>query len=294
MSNPKVSAVIPNYNYAQYIGEAVESALHQTYENIEVIVVDDGSSDDSLKVLSAFGNRIMVISQKNAGVATARNNGVKASTGEYVAFLDADDVWLPEKIEQQVACFLAKPELGLVHVGVQDISADGRDLDVHADGMQGRVSHELLLFDRPVILGGGSGIMVRRKIFDEVGGFDMRLSTSADWDLFYQISSRYEVGFVSDVLLRYRFHGSNMHGNIDRMRREMIVGFDKAFGGNLAPQDIKRDAYANLYRTLSGSYFYAGNYTQFGVFAAKSVLKRPVNFLYFASFPIRRMRKIRS
>jgi len=291
---PLVSAIIPNYNYSRYIGEAVESALNQTYKNIEVIVVDDGSSDDSLKVLGAFGDRIKVISQKNAGVAMARNNGVEVSTGEYVAFLDADDVWLLEKVEKQVDRFFAEQALGLVHVGVQDISAEGNDLDVHTDGMQGKVSHELLLFDRPVILGGGSGIMVPRNVFDEVGGFDTRLATSADWDLFYQISSRYEVGFVSDVLLRYRFHGSNMHGNIDRMQREMIVGFDKAFEGALAPQNIKRDAYANLYRTLSGSYFYAGNYKQFGVFAAKSVLKRPGNFLYFAKFPIRRMRKIRS
>ena len=291
---PLVSAIIPNYNYSRYICEAVESALNQTYKNVEVIVVDDGSSDDSLKVLSGYGDRIKVISQKNAGVAMARNNGVEVSTGEYVAFLDADDVWLPDKVEKQVDRFLAEPALGLVHVGVQDISAEGNDLDVHTDGMQGKVSHELLLFDRPVILGGGSGIMVPRNVFDEVGGFDTRLSTSADWDLFYQISSRYEVGFVSDVLLRYRFHGSNMHGNIDRMQREMIVGFDKAFEGSLAPQNIKRDAYANLYRTLSGSYFYTGNYKQFGVFAAKSVLKRPGNFLYFAKFPIRRMRKIRS
>ena len=102
---PLVSAIIPNYNYSRYIGEAVESALNQTYKNIEVIVVDDGSCDDSLKVLSAYVDRIKVVSQKNAGVAMARNNGVEVSTGEYVAFLDADDVWLPDKVEKQVDRF---------------------------------------------------------------------------------------------------------------------------------------------------------------------------------------------
>ena len=102
---PLVSAIIPNFNYARFVCEAVESALAQTYDHLEVIVVDDGSSDDSLQVLKQFGDRIRVIAQPNAGVAASRNNGAAASSGEFVAFLDADDLWAPDKIAAQVEVF---------------------------------------------------------------------------------------------------------------------------------------------------------------------------------------------
>ncbi|HCA58980.1 MAG TPA: hypothetical protein DEP46_13490, partial [Blastocatellia bacterium] len=156
---PLVSAIIPNYNYARYVGEAVESALGQTYPNIEVIVVDDGSTDNSLEVLEQYRDRIKIIAQKNSGVCVARNRGVAESEGEYIAFLDADDVWLPEKIEKQVEKFASGKDLGLVHVGVIDIDASGDELASHLNGMEGDVAAELMMFESAVILGGGSGVM---------------------------------------------------------------------------------------------------------------------------------------
>ncbi|HEY0656892.1 MAG TPA: glycosyltransferase family A protein, partial [Pyrinomonadaceae bacterium] len=105
MNLPKVSVIIPNYNYAKYIAETIDSVLAQTYPNLEVIVVDDGSKDDSLKILRSYGDKITVIEQKNQGVARARNIGTAYSNGEYIAFLDADDVWLPEKLARQMEKF---------------------------------------------------------------------------------------------------------------------------------------------------------------------------------------------
>ena len=208
MDKGKVSVIIPNYNYKRFLGEAVDSALGQTYNDIEVVVVDDGSKDGSREIIEGYARRIEAIFQQNQGVAAARNNGVAASNGEYIAFLDADDVWLPTKLELQAGLFAGDPELGMVHVGIVEIDDAGNCLDEHLNGQQGWVADELLRFQRGVILGGGSGIMVRRDVFEEIGGFDTRMSTSADWDLFYRIASRRRVGFIRRVLLKYRVHGT--------------------------------------------------------------------------------------
>lgn len=286
---PIVSAIIPNYNYARYVGEAVESALNQTYQPLEVILVDDGSSDNSLEVIRGFGDRIRIVSQENAGVSAARNNGVRLAGGQLVAFLDADDIWHPQKIEKQVERFRQDSKLGLVHVGVREIDALGNELRRRLDGLEGKVSDELLLFNRSVILGGGSGLMVSREAFNEAGGFDLRLSTSADWDLCYRVTSRYETGFIPEVLLDYRMHGANMHGNIRRMEREMLLGYEKAFSEGCEAN--RRECYSNLHRTLAGSFLYAKDFTKFVEHTVKSVWNRPSGVGYFLAFPFRHMRR---
>jgi len=289
MQKGLVSVVIPNYNYAHYLREAVDSVLAQTYPDIEIIAVDDGSTDGSREVIQSYGQRITAVLQQNQGVAAARNNGVAIGKGEFVAFLDADDAWMPEKIERQISAFSQDENLGLVHVAVEEINERGDAIRTVTCGLEGNVSSDLLRFDRAVILGGGSGLMVTRAVFDEVGGFDEELSTSADWDLFYRISSRYSVGFVSETLLRYRIHSSNMHGNITRMEAEMLRGFEKAFAAK--PDADAGECYANLYRTLAGSYFYAGRYADFARTTAKSIGHRPANIAYFLKYPIRRFKR---
>lgn len=287
MTDLKVSVIIPNYNYSQYLREAIDSVLAQTYTNIEVIVVDDGSTDGSREVLASYGGRITAIFQKNAGVSAARNNGVSHSGGKYIAFLDADDVWFPTKIERQVAMFENDDRLGLVHVGVVEIDGEGNSLLERTDGMSGKVADELLRFEQTVILGGGSGFIVPRRVFDEIGGFDTRLSTSADWDICYEVSRRYPIGFVREILLKYRVHSSNMHGNIGAMEHDMLLGFEKAFAdGNVAD---KSRCYGNLHKMLAGSYFRSGKYGDFTRHAFKSVINRPANLGYFLQFPLRRL-----
>lgn len=289
---PLVSVIIPNYNYANYVREAIDSVLDQTYENVEIIVVDDGSKDGSKEILESYGNKIKAVFQENAGVSKARNNGVEQSKGEYLAFLDADDIWLPEKIEKQVELFEKDKSLGLVHVGVEDIDKNGDVIETILNGLSGSVSHEFLLFERAVVLGGGSGMMIPRKVFDNIGGFDLELLTSADWDICYHICRRYEIGFVPKVLLRYRIHGSNMHGNITRMEREMLYAYEKAFKDEAEDvQNLKRKAYGNLHQVLAGSYYRAGQYSDFVRHTLKSIYLKPSNFAYFAAFPLRRLKK---
>lgn len=280
-----VSVVIPNYNYAHYLSEAIDSVLAQTYSDIEIIVVDDGSRDSSRDVMVAYGERITAIFQQNQGVSAARNNGAAAGSGQYIAFLDADDAWLPTKIEKQISRSTADPSLGLVHVGVDEVDADGNLLLKRLEGSDGEALEDLLMLGRKGVLGGGSGLMVPRKIFDEIGGFDPRLSTSADYDFFVQVASRYKVGFVSEILLKYRIHGSNMHGNVKVMEHDMMIAFEKAFA-DARPEitALKRKAYGNLHQTLAGSYFVAGNYASLARHAAASVMNNPANIGKFLPF----------
>lgn len=286
MSKPLVSVVIPNYNYAQYISETIESVLGQTYANLEVIVVDDESTDGSLDVLIKFADRITIIEQKNQGVSRARNNGAAKAGGEFLAFLDADDIWLPEKIERQMQRFNDEPELGMVHCSMTYIDPGGNVCGENRDGMEGFVADELLKFERGVVVGVGSTSLMPRTVFEELGGFDHRLSTAADWDLSYRLASKYKIGFVAAPLVLYRVHSSNMHGNIQVMEHDMLLGFEKAFAGETARQ--KRACYANLYKTLAGSYFRSGKYLSFARTAVQSLFNNPRNAAYFLKYPLRK------
>lgn len=284
----RVSVVIPTHNHARFVTQAIESALAQTVSPYEVIVVDDGSTDDTSAALEEFTGRIRSVRQKNQGVATARNVGAALSSGDMLAFLDADDMWLPAKLERQTARFLSEPDLGLVHCGMEEIDAGGKRMSQLIDGMEGSVADELLLFRRPVILGGGSGVMISRKVFEALGGFDPALSTSADWDLYYRIARNHPVGFVAEVLLQYRLHGSNMHSNIHAMERDMLKAYSKAFSEGGAPRRLRRCAYGKLHSVLAGSFFSAGQYGRFLEHAVKSLFLTPEKIGHFVGYPLRR------
>ncbi|MGZ3420121.1 MAG: glycosyltransferase family 2 protein [Polyangiales bacterium] len=288
-----VSVVIPSYNHARFLPKAIESALGQTLKPLEVIVVDDGSRDSTGDVLAEYADRVTVVRQKNSGVAAARNRGVAISRGDVIAFLDADDEWLPEKLEMQVRRLEQDPRVGLVHCAVQEIDGAGLPLETHEAGMEGDgIAREMLFFRRPVILGGGSGVVIRRTLFDEIGGFDLALSTSADWDLYYRAATRTRVAFVNQRLLRYRLHGSNMHGNIAAMERDMLRAYGKAFAGATPDLErVRRECYGNLHRVLAGSYFGARKYGPFLRHSLQVARLAPRELATYASFPVRRLRR---
>ena len=285
--NPMVSAILPNYNYAQYLGGAIDSVLNQTHSAIEIIVVDDGSTDGSREVLESYGDKIKTVFQKNAGVSAARNRGIAESGGDYIAFLDPDDVWFPEKIEKQLSKFKSDPELGLVHVGIEHIDARGDSLNVRLCGTEGWVLEDILL-GRPVIFGGGSGFVVPRRVIDDIGEFDTRMSTSADWDIFCRIAKNYRFGVVPETLLHYRIHGANMHKNVDLMEHDVLLGYEKVFAGNdVTLAKIKSAAYGHMHKMLAASYYNVGDHGRFIRHAIKSVAFAPGNLTYFAASPFR-------
>jgi len=288
---PTVSVIVPAYNYGHFLPQAIDSVLAQTLPAREIIVVDDGSSDNTPEILSRYGDCIHVICQSNQGLTATRNRGAKLASGELLAFLDADDLWLPGKLEQQVLRFAVEPNLGLVHCGVEDVNAAGMPLRQHLQGMEGRVAAEMLLFRRPVILGGGSGVVIPRSVFTAAGGFDIRFSTSGDWDLYYRIAARYQVGFVPEVLVRYRLHGTNMHGNIRAMEHDMLLAYHKAFqDGDSQLMRLRRRAYGNLHMVLAGSFFAVGQHRDFVRHTIRSLFLTPQNLSRLLEYPIRRWR----
>jgi glycosyltransferase involved in cell wall biosynthesis len=282
-----ISVVIPTYNHAPHVSEAIESALAQTCAPLEVIVVDDGSTDETPRALERYGNRIRGIRQANGGVGAARNTGVAAASGTHVAFLDSDDLWHPRKLELQLARFTADPTLGLVHCGIATVDGSGRQISVSVNGMEGRVASEMLRFDRDVIAGPGSCIMVPKRIVEEIGGFDARLPPSDDWDLCYRVAARYPVGYVPEVLVTYRMFGGGLHLNIAKMEYGMLIALEKAFASESSVQVQRNHAYGRLHRILAGCYFEARQPRDFMRHMLKSMRYDIGNAAYFAAYPVR-------
>lgn len=285
-----VSVVIPNYNYGRFLRDAIDSALNQTYKPHEVIVVDDGSTDESHDILGEYEEKgVKVIRQKNRGVGAARNTGVSVSSGDVIAFLDADDIWFPEKLEKQIEAFDGDTELGLVSCGMQEFNPSGEIINRYEEGQEGWLSNKMLTFEAPVVVS-GSAVAVRRDIFEKIGGFDERkeLHPSEDWDFFYRVSRVSRMGFVKKVLVNYRNHGDNGHLKIPRFEGAMLLVYEKIFKDADGPVlKLRRKAYGNLYRILAGSYLYGRQYRNFLRSAAKSLRFTPENLIYFISFPLR-------
>ena len=280
----KVSVILPTYNYGRFIGNAIESVLAQTFPIYEIIVVDDGSTDETEEVVSTFGDRISYIKQQNSGVCAARNIGVENSSGDAIAFLDADDTWLPEKIEKQVAKFKEDKEIGLVHCGIREFNNEtGETIGLHLEGKEGRVADALLLWEK-VINGPGSTVMVKRSVFETVGGFDTRLKNGEDWEFCYRVARRFKVGFVPELLVDYRNHGVNAHRNIKEMERSTLIAWTKAF----ETEDeqvlrLRRKAFGNLHKVLAGCYLQNKEYIDFFRNLLKSLWFKPTLLFYYVS-----------
>ena len=206
----KVSVIIPNYNYAAYVGEAVQSVLAQTYRNFEIIVVNNGSIDNSLEVLNGFGDKIILINQSNRGQSGARNAGLTKSTGGLIAFLDADDLWEPTKLEKQIA--LLNDDTQLIYSGLLRFDDEsGETLSLEFPRYRGVCAPRFL--GNPgigVVLGGESSALFSRELLSKVGTFDSDLNISAGWDFFRRCSYFTSFDFVPQVLVKYRIHANNM------------------------------------------------------------------------------------
>jgi glycosyltransferase involved in cell wall biosynthesis len=223
---PLVTVVIPTYNYGAYVCEAVESVLAQTYPSVEVIVVDDGSTDDTRDRLSVFGNRIRVITQKNSGVSVARNTGISAARGEYLAFLDADDQYDPRKLELQIAQFAIDPTLGLI--GTNQLTGESpRWLERLPEKIRCEffALEDIVISPRFVL----SSVLVRKECIERVGLFDAAFPPAEDRDLWIRIASRFRVARISLPLTWYRITSGSLSQNAERMERKERMVLDRAF-----------------------------------------------------------------
>jgi hypothetical protein len=175
---------------------------------------------------------------------------------------------------------------------MEEIDGQGRRIRRRVDGMEGWVSQEMLFFRRAVILGAGSSAMVPRAVFQEIGGFDESLPPAEDWDFCYRIARRFRVGFVPEVLVRYRLHGGNAHANVFAMTKGILGGYAKVFEEQEPSlQRLRRRAYGNLHSMLAGSFFHMGEYRQFIRHAFSSIILTPENGGHFAGYPFRAIRR---
>lgn len=223
-SSEVVSVVIPCFNQAHFLREALESVAAQSYPLLDVVVVDDGSSDNTEAVSRSFPG-VRCVRQDNAGLAAARNAGLRHTLGEFVLFLDADDRLLPDAVEQAISTFAKQPGLAAVYGYSRFFTSDGSTVpnikqpDIHPDYYSG------LLRGCPILAPGS--VVYRRSVFEAVGHFDETNDAAADYDLYYRVSRDYPVQCQGVVTAEYRRHGSNMTRNSSRMLRANLSALRK-------------------------------------------------------------------
>ncbi len=208
---PLVSVVIPAYNCARLLGRAIESALGQTYPNLECIVVDDGSTDGTPEVVTSFGDRVLALRQRNAGASAARNAGIAAARGRYIAFLDADDYWLDTKITNQIEVFRRHPELVLVGCDFGwDYRRDGEpDSGVAFDAERVEVFRDLTQLLRDPYLGTPT-VIAETGAIRAVGGFDVDLPIAEDVDLYFKLCANRPYAILRQPLARFQLRAGSL------------------------------------------------------------------------------------
>jgi glycosyltransferase involved in cell wall biosynthesis len=242
----KVSVVITCYNYGKYLVSALESALHQTCKDIEIILVNDGSTDSTDEIARLYGElpNLKYIKQNNAGQANAKNVGIRNCTGEFIAFLDADDLWSPDKLEKQMLLFDDR-EVGVVYCRAKyfDENNDLFEYDMTSRYLQpqrGMVT-EWLFFDNFVQF---SSTVVRKECLERFGLFDETLKMGIDWDLWLRISTAYHFDFIDERLFYYRMgHSGQMSKDLSERHRcsdRIMKKFLERHPGLVSPWTIRK------------------------------------------------------
>src|SRR3972149_8313204 len=202
-SNPLVSVITPTFNRSDFITFSIESVLRQTCPDFEMIIVDDGSTDGTGEIVNKYlhDERIRYYWQENLGQSTARNKGINLSSGEYICFLDSDDIYKPDKLHEQVSLFKRMPYVDIVYGDEEYIGADGALLGKSKMKCHSGVIYEALLLDNFVSI---ATAMVRRRCFDEMGGFDESIKVADDYELWLRYSARYRFHYEPAIFAQYR------------------------------------------------------------------------------------------
>ena len=271
---PKVSVIIPVYNGAKYIQTAIESILNQTYTNYEIIVIDDGSTDETREKLKPYWDKIRYLYQENQGSAAARNVGIELAKGELIAFLDADDYWLlSEKLEKQVACFQENRSLGCINTGWQIVDDRGKHIQtVQPWHKAPKLDLETWLKKKCVLT---SAMIFRREWLEKVGGFDQELRQSHDVDLILRLSlAGCETVWLKEETVGYRQHRENTTKNSLKQAKYVQAVLDKFFSRDDLPESISKQESQIRYHTLVWIAWYqyrAGNLDEMARFLQQSL-----------------------
>lgn len=274
---PLISVVIPVYNGARTIQETIESVQKQTLSDLEIIVVDDGSQDSTLAVLRAIADpRLKIIPGAHAGANAARNCGLRASCGEYVSFLDADDLWTPNKLEAQLQALRSHLGAAVAYSWTDRIDEQGNYLRRGGYlSVNGNVLAELLITN---FVENGSNPLILRRAAIEVGGFDESLSACQDWDMWLRLAARYEFAAVSEVQILYRLSTDSISANVFALEACCRQVIERAFAQ--APRSLhylKPYSLGNVYKYLTFKAFECKTDRKKGMAAAWFLLNAVAN-----------------
>lgn len=274
---PKVTVVIPAYNAIRYLPETMETVLNQTYQDFEVLVVNDGSTDETpnwVNQLSEEKPKVRMVSQVNQGLAGARCTGVTNARGKYVAFIDADDLWELTKLEKQVNSLESNPQAGLCYTWTALADSEGKSTGrVIASHAEGDVWQQLTEMN---IVCCGSTPMIRRSCFDDVGLFSHDVSPSDDWDMWWRISAKYPFTVIKEPLIRYRQHPNNSSKKCEHMLTTSRILIERNFAN--APIELlhlRNRSYGCIYLYLGWRAIENNDYLQAKKFRNQAIAHRP-------------------
>jgi glycosyltransferase involved in cell wall biosynthesis len=248
----KVDVIIPAFNAAHYLPVAIESVVSQTFDDWRILLVDDGSTDNTAEVVAPFldrlGSKISYIKQNNRGLPAARNTAIRASTSEFLALLDADDVWLPCRLAESLKTLADRPQAGLAYGLVTHIDPEGR-LGTTFEGNRRYTEGQIApyIYMRKVELPCPT-LTFRRKCVDEVGLFDETMRATEDRDLWLRIALRYEVAFVPKVIAYYRTSPTSMSTDPNRMLKAQLQFIQKHYGAPGCGIRARQIAWARVYK----------------------------------------------
>jgi glycosyltransferase involved in cell wall biosynthesis len=278
---PTVSVLMPSFNYAQYLGLAIQSVLSQTYHDLELIIIDDCSTDGSREIAEQWrklDDRVVPVSHaKNRGLASTRNTGLKASAGKFIALCDADDIWLPEKLEIQLQHFQDNHQPGIVYSDASIIDASGIPTGQLFSGLyhrknqatSGNLFDELCKRNFMCV----PSVILRREALDYAGGFDERLRSLEDWVCWTKASRQFLFHYVEEPLVQYRIHGASLSQNSKGMANNRVVAI-RALLQTLS--DMSPRSLANMLYSLGMSYMELGQSRDAASAFARSLAAYPI------------------
>lgn len=244
-TEPTVSVVIPAYNAAWCVGRAVDSVLAQDYTDRELIVVNDGSTDDTAQILAAYGDAIQVVTQANGGMSSARNAGISAARGRYLAFLDSDDRWLQGKLARQMTLMESEPDLAFCAATATFEDPDGNPAGMWACSRRADAGVGDILAHHATVAGGASSVLARRELVQRLGGFDETLFGAEDTDLWVRLAALGRFACIADPLVVVLKRPDSVSRNRARMRAGAIAMTLK--NRDLLPPELRGRFWRNLY-----------------------------------------------
>jgi glycosyltransferase involved in cell wall biosynthesis len=288
--NPLVSIIMPTYNNAHFLPESLAAILKQTFRDFEIIIVDDGSTDDTETVVQPYRSSIRFFRKENGGPAAARNLGIKNANGQLIAFLDADDLWLKDKLEIQVNYLNENPAVGLVFTDAVRFDAEGKFRPSFRETygyVPSEKMFEQLLFDHFIAM---SSVMVRRRCLEDVGLFDESLTGAEDYNLYLRLAKKYEFGFLDNVMVHVRLHGASLSDNLEQMCEDEIKNLDKIVGLFPDAEIPKRKLAGRIYARFGRYYFSQQRFAEARDCFTKAFLHAPLQvetwpFFFLASLP---------